>query len=188
MELKSLNCPNCGAVVKIPDGVERFLCPYCHSQIQIDDGKITIDLNANINLNHQYTDVAKMRELELREEERIRREERQLAKERKERLQPVICILVIVLGIIIYIFSCILAANDNEVIGRIFSVLGAFVGFIYPFVIHFTAPKHWRIQRNKTQQGCLGSIVNGFAGFFAIIIFLCFWACIIILPFVITSN
>ena len=76
MELKSLNCPNCGASVQIPDGVEKFFCTYCGSQIQIDDGKITIDLNANINLNHQYSDLARLKELELQEKQReIEKEE-----------------------------------------------------------------------------------------------------------------
>ena len=59
MELKSLNCPNCGASVQIPDGKNLFFCTYCGSQIQIDDGRITIDLNANINLNQKITDVAR---------------------------------------------------------------------------------------------------------------------------------
>ncbi|MBR3044451.1 MAG: threonine/serine exporter family protein [Oscillospiraceae bacterium] len=84
MELKSLNCPNCGASVQIPEGKNLFFCTYCGSQIQIDDGKITIDLNANINLNHQYSDVARLKELELQEQERKRQE---LAA-KKEKLKP----------------------------------------------------------------------------------------------------
>ena len=188
MELKSLNCPNCGAFVQIPDGVERFLCPYCHSQFQIDDGKITIDLNANINLNHQYTDVARMRELELREEERIRREERQLAKERKERLQPVICILVVVFGIIIYIICCGLAGSENETIGGIFGVLGACVAFCYPFVTYFTSPKEWRPKRQNKQRGCLGSIAYCFVMFYAVVFLLCLWACLVSLPFLMATK
>ncbi len=75
MELKSLNCPNCGAVVQIPDGVDRFFCTYCGSQIQIDDGKITIDLNANIKLDHQYSDLARLKELELLEKQREKERE-----------------------------------------------------------------------------------------------------------------
>ena len=82
MELKSLTCPNCGGVVQIPEGKSLFFCTFCGSQIHVDDGKITIDLNANIQFNQSYTDVARMRELDMMEQQWIRAEQAKLAQER----------------------------------------------------------------------------------------------------------
>ena len=120
MELKSLNCPNCGGAVNIPEGVSRFFCTYCGSQIQIDDGKIIIDLNANINANinlnqqYRYTDVARLKELELQEKERERRE---LA-EKKEKLKPIWWIVYLLIWILIsaIIIFITFAADLNSVV------------------------------------------------------------------------
>ena len=36
MELKSLYCPNCGAAVKLVDGLDTFYCQYCGYQIHLE--------------------------------------------------------------------------------------------------------------------------------------------------------
>ena len=114
MELKSLNCPNCSAVVQIPDGVDRFFCTYCGSQIQIDDGKITIDLNANIKLDQRYTDVARVKELDLQEQERKRQEDQQ----RIETKRKIYCILTLLISIAVYFFGFYCAGSNQNLIAQ----------------------------------------------------------------------
>lgn len=37
MKLKSLQCPNCHAPVKRIEGAHRMFCPYCGTEIAMDD-------------------------------------------------------------------------------------------------------------------------------------------------------
>lgn len=159
MELKSLNCPNCGASVDIPEGVSRFYCTYCGSQIQIDDGKITIDLNANINLNHQYSDVARLKELELQEQER----ERQELAAKKEKWKPVWWILALIGSIACYILFTFLAGTFNSFGAKFFAVLALIVYVGAPIALILTIPKHWRPSTERRQKGCIGCTVEIFA-------------------------
>ena len=110
MEVKAIKCPSCGGSLQIPEGKSMFFCTFCGSQIQVDDGKITIDIKQNININQQYTDVAKMRELDLQEQDRIRQEKETLDKKEqcdaeikrwKKRLLVVHAIFIVVMVIIL---------------------------------------------------------------------------------------
>ncbi len=37
MELKSLQCPNCGGVLDVEDGLDTFFCKYCGHKVIISD-------------------------------------------------------------------------------------------------------------------------------------------------------
>lgn len=98
MELKSLTCPSCGATLQIPEGKECFFCTFCGSQIQVDDGRIRVDIT------NRVVDVARLKELELSEKRRVREEQAQkneLANNRRSLKSWLIaCIIWIVLGAI----------------------------------------------------------------------------------------
>ena len=179
MKLKSLNCPNCGAPIQIPEGKSQFFCTFCGSQIQVDDGKITIDLNANINLNQQYTDVARLKELELREKEL----ERQELAEKKEKLKPIVWILVLIGSIAIYIFCLYLHKAFDNFIGNFFAIIAALDVVIVPIALLIAMPKQWRssFKREKSCIGCLIEIV-------ALILILTFWSAFIIIPIALATQ
>lgn len=74
MELKSLHCPDCGGMVQIPEGKDRFFCTFCGSQIQLDDNSIRL----------HYYDEAKLKELDLMEQKRLREEKEKAEQEKKQ--------------------------------------------------------------------------------------------------------
>jgi len=70
MEFVVIECPNCGAKLKIKEGQESVICEYCDSQVFVDDGTEKVE----------YIDQARIKEAEL-ESKRI--EERRWEKERE---------------------------------------------------------------------------------------------------------
>lgn len=75
VKLSSLKCPSCGAGIDMDiKGHDSVFCPFCRSQIIIDDGDITI--TKNININKKYTNDAAV--------EKERRKDRQNEREHKE--------------------------------------------------------------------------------------------------------
>ena len=74
MKLTSMRCPSCGAEIQIPEGKPFFFCTFCGTQIHVDDGKITVEMTGKVIVEHRHVNVAKLRELELQEQERKRRE------------------------------------------------------------------------------------------------------------------
>ena len=69
----SLDCPNCGGHVQIDEDVDVCFCMYCGQQLLLKNRQVVI-----------IRDEAKLRELELQEEERKRQEERVKAKQAAE--------------------------------------------------------------------------------------------------------
>lgn len=76
MDVKSFHCPNCGSALEIPPNVSQFFCTFCGSQIHADDGIIRFDITNRI------IDEAKLKQLELQEQQRIREEQAQREQER----------------------------------------------------------------------------------------------------------
>lgn len=65
MKMKKISCPYCGGIIDTElKGREFVFCSYCGQQIHIDDGKIEITINKNININQnihkRYTDDAEI--------------------------------------------------------------------------------------------------------------------------------
>ncbi len=169
MELKSLNCPNCGGSVNIPEGVSRFYCTYCGSQIQVDDGKITIDLNANINLDHRYTDVARLKELELQEKEQKQKEEEKLQEKKKKKEW----VLTLLIAIIVYALNVAIGLKFDNKIGKIAKTIAIIVAIVVPIALIIMFPKDWRKKSNRQEKtGCATSIVKAFV---ALMIFMLYW-------------
>lgn len=75
MKLIEVKCPSCGGFLTIDENKRLCTCPYCNRQVLYDDGIVRI----------VYTDTARIRELELLEQERQRQEEqKRLAREKAE--------------------------------------------------------------------------------------------------------
>ena len=77
MQLKKMECPGCGAEIRLSSGNDYCICEYCGTQIAVH--------NEN-RREYVYRDVAKLRELELREEQRKRDEEVAIINRQKDEL------------------------------------------------------------------------------------------------------
>lgn len=51
MELKSLHCPNCGAILDVEDGLDTFFCKYCGHKILLE-GQSKAAYEAKVRVNH----------------------------------------------------------------------------------------------------------------------------------------
>ena len=65
MEVKSLKCPSCGAIIECNEKVS--FCSYCGAKLFIDDG------SKNININLKNEDVSKIKEIEAKKEIELKR-------------------------------------------------------------------------------------------------------------------
>lgn len=132
MELKTLTCPSCGASLQIPEGKDRFFCTFCGSQIQVDDGTIRVDITNRI------IDVARLKELELDEQRRVRREQAQKKENANERRNNKIWLIACIIWIVIGgAFGAFLEKSDICMI--IWICLTAFV----PPFLAITIPKNF---------------------------------------------
>ena len=154
MEVKSLKCPNCGAALEIPEERKTFFCKYCGSQIYIDDGKITIDINTNINIDNRYTDVARLRELELQEQER-ERQESIVKKNQSKKLKWVLTLIISILLYILFTFVACITPVELEIIS---GFIAPVVFAIISIVLLITRPKEWRLQLKTEHNGCVASL------------------------------
>lgn len=66
MKLVNLRCPNCNGELKINPEKETVICGYCHTEFKVDDEIKRIEINKTI--HHVYTDNAKIKEIEMKEE------------------------------------------------------------------------------------------------------------------------
>lgn len=142
MELKTLTCPSCGASLQIPEGKERFFCTFCGSEIQIDDGTIRVDITNRI------IDVARLKELELDEQRRVRREQAQKNKRandrRSRKIWLIACIIWIVIGAAVLVPVEKSDYYSDECIAIFMSLL-----MVVPPFLTITMPKSFF--KNKTQ-------------------------------------
>ena len=78
MKVYELKCNNCGADLKVSEDRKVIFCEYCGSKNLVDDSIIRSEVNHSGTI--VYRDEAKLRELELKEAERIREENKRKAK------------------------------------------------------------------------------------------------------------
>lgn len=65
MKLRKFDCPYCGGTIDSDiEGRDFLFCSYCGQRIQLDDEKVEVTLNKNININknthYRYTDDAEI--------------------------------------------------------------------------------------------------------------------------------
>ena len=82
MKIERIECPYCGGNLNIESGLTTCFCNYCGKQLYINDGVQRIEIKKNETIH--YVDDAKLRELELKEQQRIRYAE-QKKREEEER-------------------------------------------------------------------------------------------------------
>lgn len=78
MELFKLVCPACGADISLEKETNDCFCPYCGTKFKFDDG-----------VKHSehtiyYRDEARLKELELQEQEQCKAEQRRLKEEKRK--------------------------------------------------------------------------------------------------------
>lgn len=73
MKAYILTCPSCGAGITLEKNVDRCFCPYCGTQVHISDEVIRSEINYSGTFS--IRDEAKLKELELLEQARLKDEE-----------------------------------------------------------------------------------------------------------------
>ena len=109
MELKSLSCPNCGAILTTEDGVDIFYCKYCGHRI-ILDGQSDAAYEAKVRVKH-------MEHKERMQERRYAQERYRMEKDEEESRKgfPVLLISLFFLAMAIVIPMIFLFSINNEV-------------------------------------------------------------------------
>ena len=102
MELKSLNCPRCGAVVETEDGLDTFFCKYCGNKIVLSGQS-----------DAAYQAKSKLLEYQNDEKKWVRDEtskDNDLNRKYKDDLRRMIALVVIVV-IVLIVFRAILKTS-----------------------------------------------------------------------------
>lgn len=69
-KIKSVTCPNCGAVLTVDEGTNSFFCMHCGSKISVDKKNnvaVTLNVNENSYKTKRIIDEAKIQEIKFRE-------------------------------------------------------------------------------------------------------------------------
>ena len=67
-KIKSVTCPNCGAVLTVDESIDSFFCMHCGQKINLSDDTIKMDIKTDHTI--RWVNQAKL------ERERAEREER----------------------------------------------------------------------------------------------------------------
>lgn len=70
MDIRPIFCTACGGRIVLGDESKLSFCPWCGTQLYFNDGSITINFNQN------FRDEARLRELQLYEQEQVLKRER----------------------------------------------------------------------------------------------------------------
>lgn len=111
MELVSMKCPSCDALVYFEKGQDRCFCSHCGSQIQISDPN-------NKKFTYTKIDAARIREAQIRESIRQREldlQERQLNKERNLLIVKAALTafaIIAVAGVVMYVIHLVQSDED----------------------------------------------------------------------------
>ena len=69
-KIKSVTCPNCGAVLTVDEGTNSFFCMHCGSKISVDKKNnvaVTLNVNENSCKTKRIIDEAKIQEIKFQE-------------------------------------------------------------------------------------------------------------------------
>lgn len=81
MELFKLVCPACGADITLEKETNDCFCPYCGTKFKFDDGIKRVEHTIT------YRDEARLKELELQEQEQRKAEQRRLKEEKRKKAE-----------------------------------------------------------------------------------------------------
>ena len=142
----SVKCPECGAIFNTEDSRNQVFCSYCGAKILVQNENEHIIRHEDVaQMTYAETDrLVRLKELELIEK---RIEERKKSKKKK----LIVCSALIIAGIIIPIFYCLIVASGHFTF-TVFSIAlaGAFVAFFgVLFTIIVAASDPTDIEKNK---------------------------------------
>ncbi len=127
MKAYTINCPSCGANVNLEKDVPRCFCPYCGTQIIVDDGVQRSEV--------VYRDEAKILELQLQEQARLRaiKEEQRRQKEFKQKQQRKIIRFLVIVAV--YAIACAKLGMtfEKEQAKLDCYILSFIIPFFYPY-------------------------------------------------------
>lgn len=95
MKMYQLNCPACGATVEIEQDRKTLFCSYCGCQIHVDDGVKRVEITKHINYHKTFTDEAKIREHECKENIQIKQMEYEEREKRRDNRIIFMCIILL---------------------------------------------------------------------------------------------
>ena len=68
--MKTITCPNCGAVLTVDEDTDSFFCMHCGSKISVDKKNnvaVTLNVNENSYKTKRIIDEAKIQEIKFQE-------------------------------------------------------------------------------------------------------------------------
>lgn len=158
MKVYELKCSNCGADIKVSADRKVIFCEYCGTKNLIDDEIIRSEVNHSGTI--VYRDEAKLRELELKEAERIREDNKRKAKYHR---WHIILLVEAILSFLLGFLS--MATNKNGTVEDVMQNILVFAlgCYIVPFFYPYAYSK-----RNKVLNYIIWFVLN-------IVIFECFF-------------
>ena len=131
MKVYELKCSNCGADLKVSADRKIIFCEYCGTKNLIDDEIIRSEVNHSGTVS--YRDEAKLRELELKEAERIREENKRKAAFRRWHI-------VLLIGVVVAFALGLVSALSPDNIGAdwykditVITLECMIIPFFYPY-------------------------------------------------------
>lgn len=92
MEVKTLRCPECGAIFEASDKIS--FCSHCGAKLYFDDG--TQEINYNYNFKNE--DVAKIKEIEVNKELELDKRKNEIRASKSSTVGIVIFIAIFIIG------------------------------------------------------------------------------------------
>lgn len=88
-KIKSVTCPNCGAVLTVDEGANSFFCMHCGQKIDLSDDTIKMDIKTDHTI--RWVNQAKL------ERERAEREERNKPMSKQQIAIGIGCLILVLL-------------------------------------------------------------------------------------------
>jgi hypothetical protein len=139
--LKQIECPACGGTIQVPEDQDTCFCTYCGRQLAVEGRMVMIVKQTMV-----IEDKARLRELELQEEARIRNEARlaEMQKEaeevaRKQKKRRTAWWLMLLLSpflqfVLLFWFSAVYSASELKGAMLVpFMIPAIMLGINYPF-------------------------------------------------------
>ncbi len=143
MKIYEMKCKNCGADLKVSEDRQFIFCEYCGTKNLIEGGTIRSEVNHTGTVT--YRDEAKLRELELKEAERIREEEKKKTTFRRwHRALLSGVMLMILVGIITVVLLGITNTENENAIEIVFTIIVGtytYTCFVIPFFYPYAYKK-----------------------------------------------
>ncbi len=106
MKVYHVECPSCGGIIETEKDRKFLFCTYCGKKIYIDDEVKRIEITRNYNTHKTYTDEARIKESEVRNQIHQRNME-------KEKKDDKVALLIFIFSIVFMIICFISISRDG---------------------------------------------------------------------------